>query len=223
MNTNDNHCKRDSSLTRCVHNHNTMNSSRVMSPVSTLNTIKVFKSPKIENVNFSRLMRPTKSSMEKQRSSCLKGRHSLRLNKSTSAKTIGSKGHVLKGNRTKVFDTLSTSSYEKQHRVDSVQFVDKIDECGMPSNYAQYLVKKYKDVVNKFKIIDNEEVKKSGKIKSKLFSEDKKKDNYKRGMDPEFCAYLQKNHHKLFRNMKVRNNNNNSNEVVKSECSCKKK
>lgn len=216
--------KRETSITRYnVHNHNTMNSSRVVSPVSTLNTIKVFRSPKIENINFSRLMRPTKSFMEKQRTSCSNGRHSHRLNKSTSAKTIASNNYVMKGNRTKVFDTLSTSSYEK-HKVvvDSVQLVDN----GMPSNYAQYLVKKYKDVVDKFKIIDNEEVKKSGKIKSRLFSDDKKKDNYK-GMDPEFCEYLKKNHHKLFRNMKVRNNtnnnNNNSKDIIKTECSSKRK
>ena len=232
INTTHNHNnKRDSSLTRCnVHNHNTMNSSRVVSPVSTLNTIKVFKSPKIENVNFSRLMRPTKSFMEKQRTSCSNRRYSYRLNKSTSAKTITSKNYVIKGNsnRTKVFDTLSTSSHEK-HKVvvDSTQLVDKIDECGMPSNYAQYLVKKYKDVVNKFKIIDNEEVKKSGKIKSRLFSDDKKKENYK-GMDAEFCEYLKKNHHKLFRNMRIKHNNNNHNnnnskDVIKTECSSKRK
>ena len=230
INTTHNNNKRDSSLTRYnVHNHNTMNSSRVVSPVSTLNTIKVFKSPKIENVNFSRLMRPTKSFMEKQRTTCSNERHSHLLNKSTSAKTISSNNYVMKGNRTKVFDTLSTSSYEK-HKVvvDSTQLVDKIDECGMPSNYAQYLVKKYKDVVDKFKIIDNEEVKKSGKIKSRLFSDDKKKDNYK-GMDPEFCEYLKKNHHKLFRNMRIRNNtnnnnnNNNSKDIIKTECSSKRK
>lgn len=154
----------------------TEHSERLLSP-KTNKTIRVAKSPKVDESSFLRLMRPTKASISKRGDSKSKEIHNqtqpdCKLNKSASAKSVLHKCAPPKSIRAKIYDTLGKNSLGNTI-LDYAEFEEKTEKefeknGTKPSNYAKYLVKKYKDVVEKFEQIDNEETVKNGKKENNI-------------------------------------------------------
>ena len=123
------------------------------------------------------------------------------LNHSVKKKTILNKGKSLREEQ-KTIDQSEEKKEKKKLLIDYEQFAEKtikdFEKIGAkPSNYAKYLVKKYKDVVERFDKIDNEEMKLSGRTLSQKSNSVKDLNNQKNLFD--INQYIRKNKKKLYK------------------------
>lgn len=123
------------------------------------------------------------------------------INHSAKKKNILNKSKSLKEEQ-KTIDQSQDNKEKKKLLIDYEQFAEKtvkdFEKIGAkPSNYAKYLVKKYKDVVERFDKIDNEEMKLSGRTLSQKSNSVKDLNNQKNLFD--INQYIRKNKKKLYK------------------------
>ena len=123
------------------------------------------------------------------------------LNRSVKKKTILNKSKSSREEQ-KTIEQSAEKKEKKKMLIDYEQFAEKtvkdFEKIGAkPSNYAKYLVKKYKDVVERFDKIDNEEMKLSGRTLSQKSNSVKDLNNQNKMFD--INEYIRKNKKKLYK------------------------